>query len=86
MATSSNIPVASKVKDSVKGTLLGSEEPAQLSAQTQATFLKHAKHDEAAGELVMTETEFVDAIAPAKEDYVSSATPVLRVAGISIGS
>jgi solute carrier family 25 aspartate/glutamate transporter 12/13 len=71
MATATDIPVSSKVKESVKGTLLGTEEPAQLSAHTQATFVKHAKHDEAAGELVMTETEFVDAIAPAKEDYVS---------------
>lgn len=65
------VPVASKVKETVKETLLGSEEPAQLSAHTQATFLKHAHHDEAAGELVMTESEFVDAIAPKKEDYVS---------------
>jgi solute carrier family 25 aspartate/glutamate transporter 12/13 len=71
MATASGVPVASKVKETVKETLLGSEEPAQLSAQTKATFMKHAHHDEAAGELVMTELEFVDAIAPEKEDYVS---------------
>lgn len=74
MASAGNVPVASKVKETVKETLLGTEEPAQLSAQTQATFLKHAHHDEAAGELVMTEPKFVDAIAPEKEDYVSSPT------------
>lgn len=83
MATSGNLPVATKVKETVKETLLGTEEPAQLSAQTQATFLKHAHHDEAAGELVMTEAKFIDAIAPEKEDYVSfpTAAPSTRVAG-----
>lgn len=75
MAAVSDVPVAAKVKESVKGTLLGTEEPAQLSAHTQATFIKHAHHDEAAGELVMTEPEFVDAIAPEKEDYVSLHPP-----------
>lgn len=82
MAIASDVAVASKVKESVKETLLGSEEPALLSAHTQATFLKHAHHDEKAGALVMTEPEFVDAIAPEKEDYVSSC---IRVAGASIG-
>lgn len=77
MATASDVPVAAKVKESVKETLLGTEEPAQLSAHTQATFMKHAHHDEASGELVMTEPEFVDAIAPEKEDYVSC-TPDTR--------
>lgn len=86
MATASDVPVASKVKESVKETLLGSEEPVLLSAHTQATFLKHAHHDEKAGELVMTETEFVDAIAPEKEDYVSLVAPWIRVAGASIGT
>lgn len=71
MATANELPVSTKVKETVKETLLGSEEPVQLSAQTKATFTKHAHHDEAAGELVMSEVEFVDAIAPAKEDYVS---------------
>ncbi|ELR02337.1 mitochondrial aspartate-glutamate transporter agc1 [Pseudogymnoascus destructans] len=69
MVTASGVPVVSKVKEAVKETLLGSEEPAQLSLHTQATFMKHAHHDEAAGELVMTELGFVDAIAPEKEDY-----------------
>lgn len=72
MAIISSQPVATKVKESVKEKLLGKEEPAQPSAQTKATFTKHARPDEQSGELVMTETEFVDSIAPANEDYVSS--------------
>jgi hypothetical protein len=71
MAIANELPVATKVKETVKETLLGSEEPAQLSAHTKATFMKHAHHDETAGELVMKKADFVDAIAPAEEDYVS---------------
>lgn len=85
MAIASDVAVASKVKESVKETLLGSEEPALLSAHTQATFLKHAHHDEMAGALVMTEPEFVDAIAPEKEDYVSSCTLDTRRWGLRLG-
>lgn len=84
MAAASDVPVATKVKESVKETLLGSEEPAQLSAQTKATFMKHAHHDEASGELVMTEPEFVDAIAPEKEDYVSWHPRSIRYASLAV--
>jgi solute carrier family 25 aspartate/glutamate transporter 12/13 len=60
------------VKETVKETLLGTEEPSvQLSAQTRATFAKHSRKDEESGELIMGQEEFINAIAPADEDYVS---------------
>jgi hypothetical protein len=59
------------VKEAVKSSLLGSEEPVNLSASYRATFLSNAKKDESTGEPVMGLEEFVDAIAPADEDYVS---------------
>jgi hypothetical protein len=72
----------SKVKEAVKESLLGTEEPEgiKLSAQTRATFLQHARKDEESGELVMAEEEFVNAIAPKNEDYVSSCSSVHLVA------
>ncbi len=63
---------ALKVKEAVKESLLGTEEPTQLSAQTRSTFLLHAKKDPESGELYMGREEFVNAIAPPTEDYVSS--------------
>ncbi|KAI0977312.1 mitochondrial carrier domain-containing protein [Xylaria arbuscula] len=57
------------VKEAVKDTLLGSEEPANLSASYRATFLSNAKKDAATGESVMGPDEFIAAIAPADEDY-----------------
>lgn len=63
---------ATKVKLAVKESLLGSEDPSKLSAQTRAAFLSHARKDGETGELYMGEEEFIDAIAPKKEDYVSS--------------
>jgi hypothetical protein len=59
------------VTDTVKETLVGTTREPQLSAQAKATFDKHAKKDEA-GELYMSDEEFVDAIAPKDEDYVSA--------------
>jgi hypothetical protein len=44
----------------------------QLSAQSKATFEKNARRDEETGELFMGEEEFVDAVAPKGEDYVSA--------------
>jgi solute carrier family 25 (mitochondrial aspartate/glutamate transporter), member 12/13 len=61
------------MKEAVKGSLLGIEEPVNLSATYRATFLSNAKKDEATGEPVMGPEEFVNAIAPADEDYVSVA-------------
>ena len=59
------------VKDAVKESLVGSTREPQLSQQTKATFDRNARQDEATGELYMTEEDFVNAIAPANEDYVS---------------
>jgi solute carrier family 25 (mitochondrial aspartate/glutamate transporter), member 12/13 len=61
---------ALKVKGAVKESLLGTEEQTQLSAQTRATFLLHAKKDPESGELYMGREEFINAIAPPTEDYV----------------
>ncbi|KAL1840215.1 hypothetical protein VTJ49DRAFT_698 [Mycothermus thermophilus] len=57
------------VKEAVKGTLVGSQEPAQLSAQTRARFTRHAVKDPETGELFLGPEQFVDAIAPPNEDY-----------------
>lgn len=67
------VQVKAQVKDAVKESLLGSSEPAsvQLSAQTRLTFEKHAIRNPETGELYMGEEQFVDAIAPKDEDYVS---------------
>lgn len=62
------------VKEGVKETLIGSEEQdqeQQLSAQTKATFDANARKDGETGELVMGVEEFISAIAPEDEDYVS---------------
>jgi solute carrier family 25 aspartate/glutamate transporter 12/13 len=62
---------AEKVKEGVKESLLGVEEDPQLLDVTRAEFARHATKDEDTGELYMTEKEFVDAVAPEGEDYVS---------------
>ncbi len=59
------------VTEAVKETLVGTTREPELSSQTKASFDRNARQDEEAGELYMTETEFVNAIAPATEDYVS---------------
>jgi len=59
------------VQAAVKESLLGTTREPELSTQTRATFDRHAKQDEASEEYFMTEHEFVDAIAPENEDYVS---------------
>jgi solute carrier family 25 aspartate/glutamate transporter 12/13 len=59
------------VKEAVKESLLGSEEPTQLSAQTKARFQSNAIKDPESGELFMGPEQFINAVAPADEDYVS---------------
>jgi solute carrier family 25 aspartate/glutamate transporter 12/13 len=61
-----------KVKEGVKETLLGHEVEAgtEYSAQTRNEFMQFALKDEESGEYYMTAKEFVDAVAPAGEDYV----------------
>ena len=59
-----------RVKDSIKESLVGATEEPRVSQEVKANFVKHAKADEN-GELYMGPEEFIDAIAPAEEDYVS---------------
>jgi hypothetical protein len=63
------------VAETVKESLLGTSQPEQLSPSSRTTFLKHARRDEDNDELYMGEEEFVNAIAPAEQNYVSS-TPL----------
>ncbi|OTA92266.1 hypothetical protein M434DRAFT_21946 [Hypoxylon sp. CO27-5] len=63
------MPTSTTVKEAVKESLLGSAEPANLSASHRASFLSNAKKDEQTGELYMGPEEFIDAIAPPNEDY-----------------
>lgn len=60
------------VKEQIKESLVGTIVEPSLSTDAQATFERKAKRDEETGELYMTEEEFVNAIAPENEDYVSS--------------
>ena len=61
----------SMVTEALKETLVGTTREPELSSQTRAAFDRHAKRDEESEVLYMTETEFVNAIAPETEDYVS---------------
>lgn len=64
---------ATVVKEAVKGSLLGTEEPAaDISAQTKLRFGNNAVKDPETGELYMGPNEFIKAVAPSGEDYVSS--------------
>lgn len=58
------------VKESVKEKLVGSTEKPQLSHQARSNFLRHAQKDEN-GEPFMNEDNFIDAVAPKQEDFVS---------------
>ena len=58
------------ITEVLKEKALGTEVEPQLSAQTRNNFLQYAKKDEGSDEYYMTESEFVDAIAPEGEDYV----------------
>ena len=67
--------VTEKVKEGVKEGLVGKEIEEQnqnLSASTRAEFMQHALKDEESGEYYMGQEEFVNAIAPLDEDYVST--------------
>lgn len=65
------MPPAVAVKEAVKETLIGSQEPVQASGQAKARFNKNAAKDPQTGELFMGPDEFINAVAPADEDYVS---------------
>lgn len=62
----------SNVKATVKESLIGSAEQSQsVSQQIRSNFYRHARKDEQTGDLFMNQDDFVNAIAPAQEDYVS---------------
>lgn len=70
---------AVQVKEVVKETLVGSQEPVQASFQTKARFNQHAIKDPETGESFMGPEEFINAVAPVNEDYVSLLRPYFPV-------
>lgn len=62
---------AEKIKDSLKETLLGTEEPENVSTESKNRFLQYATLEEE-GEKYMSPEDFINAIAPPEEDYVSN--------------
>lgn len=64
------------VKEAVKESLVGTTQEPQLSQQVRTNFMRYAEADQETGELFMTEDDFVDAIAPKNEDYVSRRQPI----------
>jgi len=64
-----------KVKEVVKETLLGAEvvpeKEVKITKQSKDTFEKYARRDGDDGKLYMSEEDFVNAVAPVGEDYVS---------------
>lgn len=62
----------STVKEAVKESLVGSSDEPQLSHQVKSNFYQHARRDEQSSELFMTEDDFINAVAPNQEDYVST--------------
>ena len=72
--TTGTMSKVATVKEAVKGTLIGSTEPSeptQLSTQTKARFNAHAVKDPETGELFLGPEQFINAVAPPDEDYVS---------------
>lgn len=66
------------VKEAVKESLVGVEEPTQLSAHTKSRFTNNAVKDAETGELFMGADEFIKAVAPTEEDYVGVHSNSLR--------
>ena len=58
-------------KLAVKESLLRTTRESELSTQTKATFDRNARQDNKNEELFMTEEDFINAIAPKSENYVS---------------
>lgn len=61
----------STVTEAVKQSLVGSSEQPQLSHQIKSNFNQYARKDEQTGDLYMSEDDFINAVAPKQEDYVS---------------
>lgn len=64
------------VKEAVKESLIGFEEPVHISTQAKARFNANAFKDPETGELFLGPNEFINAILPPNEDFVSSAPPM----------
>ena len=69
---------ASAVKEAVKETVLGSDEPSGPTSQSKARFTRMAIKDAETGELFMGPDEFINAVAPDKEDFVSLPSALSR--------
>lgn len=80
-----DMPEIAKAKEVVKETLLGTDQTqdVKLSAQSKATFDKNARKDAQTGELYMAEEDFINAIAPVGEDYVSLLSPARHCTRLS---
>lgn len=62
----------SGIMATAKQSLVGSPaEPQHGPQQIRSNFFRHARKDDT-GEFYMNEEDFVNAVAPAQEDYVSS--------------
>lgn len=59
--------VTAKISES----LLGTEATPNLSSESRDRFLRYAQQEDN-GQWTMTEEQFINAIAPAEEDYVSA--------------
>lgn len=57
--------------EAVKEAVVGTHEPEQLAAHTKARFIQYAVKDSETGELYLGPEEFINAVAPTGEDYVS---------------
>lgn len=57
--------------EAVKEAVVGTHEPEQLAAHTKARFAQFAVKDADSGELFLGPEEFINAVAPNGEDYVS---------------
>ena len=64
------------VTESIKESLVGVVTEPQLSESSRTEFLKNA-HKAEDGEYYMTEQEFINAIAPTSEDYVSACASIV---------
>ena len=64
------------VTEAVKESLIGTTTPEELSPTSRVTFMQYAKQDGDDEERYMGEEEFLSAIAPQDEDYVSHAQAI----------
>ena len=65
-------------KQAIKESLLGATMEPELSQQTKATFDRNSRQNEATGDYYMIEEDFVNVIAPASENYVSSGAEAVQ--------